>query len=272
MCAGQSPLRPARRPCPQLSIICPARPDSGLSALGLAPAPQIRYFADVPASARTRRLKVCLLSSHPLVLSDLERLLGRGGFDSRARLLQGPARPGAELRQTELPASSVYVLDASSAPGVTETFAASLRERFPASRVIVVAEQINEATAFPLLRAGVKGLLSYSELSRQLPEAAKTVAAGGYWVSRTLLARFVESIIASGSKPAPPTGPPELSRREREVLEALLENLSNKEIAARLYISERTAKFHVANLLAKFGVRRRGDLILQWWQSGPPVR
>jgi DNA-binding CsgD family transcriptional regulator len=46
------------------------------------------------------------------------------------------------------------------------------------------------------------------------------------------------------------------------VLEALLENLSNKEIADRLHISERTAKFHVSNLLAKFRLRRRQDLIL----------
>ena len=53
-----------------------------------------------------------------------------------------------------------------------------------------------------------------------------------------------------------------LSRREREVLQAVLDNLSNKEIAGQLNISERTAKFHVSNLLAKFGVQRRADLIV----------
>jgi DNA-binding NarL/FixJ family response regulator len=53
-----------------------------------------------------------------------------------------------------------------------------------------------------------------------------------------------------------------LSRREKEVLELLLENLSNKEIASELNISSRTAKFHVSNLLSKHGVRRRADLIL----------
>ncbi len=45
-------------------------------------------------------------------------------------------------------------------------------------------------------------------------------------------------------------------------MDSLLENLSNKEIAAKLNMSERTAKFHVSNLLAKYGVRRRADLIL----------
>jgi DNA-binding CsgD family transcriptional regulator len=50
------------------------------------------------------------------------------------------------------------------------------------------------------------------------------------------------------------------------VLNGLLENLANKEVADRLHISERTVKFHVSNLLAKFGVRRRADLILLCFQ------
>ena len=58
-----------------------------------------------------------------------------------------------------------------------------------------------------------------------------------------------------------------MSRREQETLEALLENLSNKEIASKLNISERTVKFHVSNLLSKFGVRRRADLILLCYQT-----
>ncbi len=57
-----------------------------------------------------------------------------------------------------------------------------------------------------------------------------------------------------------------ISRREREVLDLLLANLSNKEIAARLFISERTVKFHVSNLLSKFNVQRRADLIVLWMQ------
>ncbi len=58
------------------------------------------------------------------------------------------------------------------------------------------------------------------------------------------------------------SGPSELSRREREVLDSLPANLSNKESASKLYISERTVKFHLSNLLSEFGVRRRAELIL----------
>ena len=53
----------------------------------------------------------------------------------------------------------------------------------------------------------------------------------------------------------------------------MLDNLSNKEIARRLHMSERTAKFHVSNLLVKHGVRRRADLLFCALKNGglPPA-
>ena len=134
--------------------------------------------------------------------------------------------------------------------------------RFPNSPVIVLAENFSDTTTFPLLELGVKGLLDYSEASMHLPEAIRVVAAGGYWVERRLLSRFVDSMVHSSRRrfaQAPSAG---LSPREREVLGCVLGNLSNKDIARKLKISERTAKFHVSNLLAKFEVKRRVDLIM----------
>lgn len=90
--------------------------------------------------------------------------------------------------------------------------------------------------------------------------AVREVAAGGFWVSRALLSRFVDSAIAR--RPRFVSAASHLSRREREVHELLMENFSNKEIASRLNMSERTVKFHVSNLLNKHGARRRADLIL----------
>ncbi|HXM80176.1 MAG TPA: helix-turn-helix transcriptional regulator, partial [Thermoanaerobaculia bacterium] len=86
---------------------------------------------------------------------------------------------------------------------------------------------------------------------------------GGFWVPRGLLSRFVDWTLVAGRRPGPSTALVPLSPREREVHELLMENLSNKEIAKRLIVSERTVKFHVSNLLEKHGVKRRADLILQ---------
>jgi DNA-binding CsgD family transcriptional regulator len=65
-------------------------------------------------------------------------------------------------------------------------------------------------------------------------------------------------LLDAGRAIASPVG---LSRREKEVLNGVLENLANKEIASRLSISERTVKFHVSSLFVKFKVRSRIELI-----------
>jgi len=81
-------------------------------------------------------------------------------------------------------------------------------------------------------------------------------------VPRGLLSAFLDTMRSAPLSGPALAGESHLTGREREVLDGLLQNLLNKEIAKKLRISERTAKFHVSNLLAKFGVQRRADLIL----------
>ena len=115
---------------------------------------------------------------------------------------------------------------------------------------------------------GAKGLLTYKEAREQLPRALPLVANGGFWVPRAVLSGFVDSVLGgSHSRRLKADTSADLSRREQEVLNSLLENLANKEIGSKLNISERTVKFHVSNLLSKFGVRRRADLILLCYQK-----
>lgn len=56
----------------------------------------------------------------------------------------------------------------------------------------------------------------------------------------------------------------DLTRREEQVFRLVIRGATNKEIAAAIGVSPRTAKFHVSNLLQKFGVERRTDLMLMW--------
>lgn len=206
---------------------------------------------------------VCLLSTHPLLLAEFSRKL------SGARLSVKPFRLRQvvfeDVNHLAVPSAKVYVVDGHD-PFAPE-LVGSLVKRFPRSRVIVVAEKFSDSTAFPLLELGAKGLLDYVEASMRLPEAVKTVAQGGFWVERRLLSRFMDSIVHNTRHRLARTDSRRLSPREREVLECLLENLSNKEIARKLNISERTAKFHVSNLLAKFDVKRRVDLVMLQFQE-----
>jgi DNA-binding NarL/FixJ family response regulator len=203
---------------------------------------------------------VCLFSFHPLLPTEFERILS----DDEFRLLVRRVDPEKVHGSTplEAPRASVYAVEAHRLERTTEALAGAIVSNQPTARLLVVAEKFSEANAFPLLRLGTKGLMTYSEVREQLPRALRVISEAGFWVPRALLSRFVDATLAGTRRPGPLPGVGRLSRREREVLDLLLRNLSNKEIAAELTISARTAKFHVSNLLAKHGVRRRADLIL----------
>jgi DNA-binding NarL/FixJ family response regulator len=215
---------------------------------------------------------VCLLAFHPLVLSEFERLLSEDDFSVTSRRLEPDLM--ADPERLSIPKAAVYVVEAHAHRPTTEALVVHVLSRNPTARVVLVAEKFEQGAAFPLLRLGAKGLLTFAESTEQLPRAVEEVAGGGFWVPRSLLSRFVDETLSAVRRPRGPAGPARLSRREKEVLDALLENLSNKEIASKLHMSERTAKFHVSNLLAKYGVRRRADLILltytQLERSTPP--
>ena len=211
------------------------------------------------------KLTVCLLSPHPLVLSEFERLLGKASqFKVIAKQLESTLAP--DLRSLEPPRAQVYVIDAHAARQATGALLTNILERYPEARLIVVGDSVNEATSYSLLRLGVKGILSYAEARDQLARALPLVSQGGFWVPRSVLSGFVDSILSGQGRRLKTDTVTNLSRREQEVLDSLLENLSNKEIASKLNIAERTVKFHVSNLLSKFGVRRRADLILLTFQ------
>ena len=212
----------------------------------------------VPATESHPR--VCVYSSHPIALSQLVRLLTEDRLPVEARRLEyGHISNPAGLEVTP---SSVYVIEAFERGGAVRVVAEAILARDDKARLLVVMEKCGEGEAFPLLQLGVKGIVCYSELDRDLSRAVRELAAGGFWVPRLVLSRFVDTTLAAGRRPRLVSSNTDLSRREREVHDYLMENFSNKEIARRLNVGERTVKFHVSNLLGKHGVKRRADLIL----------
>jgi len=202
------------------------------------------------------------------VLEEFQHLLSHLEFRLKVECFK--PSPAAGPGRLSLPRAHMYVTDAHAPRQVIQMLVAKIQDTYPTVRQLVVAERFTETNAFPLLRLGAKGLLTYPEARQKLPEAVEVVAAGGFWVPRRLLSQFVDWILGRQRRWLAVKGPTNITVREREVLHTLLENLSNKEIASKLRISERTVKFHVSSLLAKFGVRRRWDLILLCFQDSSP--
>lgn len=207
-----------------------------------------------------RRPTVCLLSWHPLLPFQFRRVLSNEEFRLIERRLDSDRPPSSGSVSFAL--ASVFAVEAHSRARLTENLVADVLAERPKARIVIIAEDFSEPAAFALLRAGTKGILRYAEVEGSLPRVLREVARGGFWVPRSLLSRFVDFTLGQSTPARPSPGHAQLSKREREVFDLLLDNLSNKEIAGRLHVSERTAKFHVSNLLAKYGVKRRADLIV----------
>ncbi len=212
-------------------------------------------------------VQVHLLSPHPFVLTELQ------SWALPRDLTLVPLRLAYNLAPNLVPfeagPGSICVLDACFPATTTDSLVSEVVAAHPGVRVIVMTEALTVEMAVPLLRRGVKGILTYADAHQHLRPAIRAVASGGIWVPRLVLSAFLDGLLDDRGQ-APPT--PKiggLSRRETDVLDALLQNQSNKEIATLLNISERTVKFHVSNLLAKFDVQRRADLILLSLQRSP---
>ena len=214
----------------------------------------------ISTGGRARPLVVCLLWRHPLVAAELRARLAGTRFEVTDVRVSGESVIPPE---TNFPAGTrLVVVDAENGAATVVPVLDRLEQLSPSAKTIILAERFDdEPNTFHLLRAGVKGLVTYAELRERLPQALEAVAAGGFWVPRALLSRFVELIVKTAGRQRP-ANHAVLTPRESEIFEDLLLNLSNKEIAKRHHLTSRTIKFHVSNVLAKYHVKRRADLLL----------
>jgi DNA-binding NarL/FixJ family response regulator len=217
---------------------------------------------------RSERRFVSVFSFHPLMFRIVSDLLVKSGFSV------GEVRVSAEGREgptaPEIPQAAAYVVDSHARPGATASVVERIIARYPSAAICVVSEKLGEGEAFPLMQLRVRGFVTYADAPSQLARAVEALIAGGFWISRTLLTRFLEEAVAADGRYRARRFHGDLTHREQEVLDCLVDNLSNKEIGKKLGISERGVKFHVSNLLDKHKVQRRSDLILMFLTETRP--
>ncbi len=142
-----------------------------------------------------------------------------------------------------------------------------ITQRFPQVAVLILTTFDDDEYVFEGLQAGARGYLLKDISSTELIQAVRTVAAGQGLMQPSIARKvFTEfSRLATMDSCAATQSPAStlLTEREAQVLRAMNEGLSNREIATRLVISEGTVKTHVSNILGKLEVRDRTQAILK---------
>ena len=125
--------------------------------------------------------------------------------------------------------------------------------------IVLLSEAASPVASVQAAQAGIRALLP-SEISTDQLAAALQAAASGLVIFHPTEIPAAFPAVAPASQPLAELREP-LTRREREVLQMLAAGLANKEIAARLNISDHTAKFHVAAILGKLGAATRTEAV-----------
>ncbi|MCU1242861.1 MAG: helix-turn-helix transcriptional regulator [Candidatus Acidoferrum typicum] len=200
-------------------------------------------------------IRVFLIAASPLARAALQNRL-----NAQSVKIVGAAATidalGSELSDVQ---ADVLVVDAVGEP--PEAIIDSLVDSDLASEipVVVLAEPVSAAVSTRALHGGIRALLPNEIPSDQLL-AALQAAAAGLVVLHPAEVPLAFPASAPASQPLAELPEP-LTRREREVLQMLAAGLANKEIAARLNISDHTAKFHVAAILGKLGAATRTEAV-----------
>ena len=138
-------------------------------------------------------------------------------------------------------------------------------------RVLILTTFGLDEYVYESLRAGASGFMLKDSPPEQLVEGIRLIASGAALIDPAVTRSVIEEF--TRRSPSPPSGEadgsePDLTAREREVLELLTRGRSNAEIAADLVLTEATVKTHVAHVLMKLGVRDRVQAVIWAYEAG----
>lgn len=130
-----------------------------------------------------------------------------------------------------------------------------IRSTLPATKVLMLTSYAEEETVVAALVAGASGYVLKNVARARLLEALRSIARGESLLDSKITRSVVDKLIGMHGQSADD----DLTSREREVLVLIAEGATNKEIAAKLVVSENTARNHVSHILTKLGFSRRSE-------------
>ncbi|MFE6054771.1 response regulator [Kitasatospora sp. NPDC056446] len=202
-------------------------------------------------------IRLLLVDDHPVVRDGLRgmfaatpgfEVVGEAGDGAEALVLVAALRPDVVLMDLRMPRMD----------GVTAI--REMAERGLPGRVLVLTTYDTDADVLPAVRAGATGYLLKDAAREELFHAVREAARGASVIAPTVAAKLLGQVRAPAREP--------LSPRELEVLELVASGATNRESAARLFISEATVKTHLIHVYAKLDVKDRASAVAAAYNLG----
>ena len=195
----------------------------------------------------TLPIRIVLVDDHLMVRLGLASMLGQ----ERDLRVVGEASSGAEaIKQCDVHRPDVVLMDIRlpDISGVEAT--AVIVKQHPEIKVVMLTTYEGDEDVFQAIKAGAKAYFTKSVAGPELVQAIRSVHGGQYCLPPDIAGKLAQRYSL-----------PELTPREREILERIAGGRSNKEIAALLNLAENTVKNHVHVILEKLGVQDRTQAV-----------
>ena len=202
-------------------------------------------------------IKIFLADDHKIVRDGIKLMLeSQAGIDVVAE-----AENGMDvLKKLEHEMVDLIVMDINmpEMDGITATRA--IKEKYPDLKVLALTMSNDDLHIRQMIQAGASGYIMKSAGRNELKEAIHTIMEGKHYFSDEATQSIMMDLVKGKGKSSSPD-PIHITDRELEILELIVQEHTNQEIAEKLYISSRTVDAHRRNLLQKTGARNTAGLV-----------
>ena len=202
----------------------------------------------------TDTIHVLLADDHDLVRSGLKAVLrGHQEFS-----VVGEARDGAELVKEALRLKPDLIVSDVRMPRLSGIEACrELRASLPETNFLMLTSYADEKAVMAAIVAGASGFMMKDVQTSELLEAMRIVGRGGKTLDAVSSAAVIEQIRKGSVVSEEDRIAQQLNERELKILELISDGMTNREIGENLFLSEKTVKHHVSDILGKLGLTRR---------------